>query len=55
MVKCENGCLEIAPRIINCSFFVDKIFAEFFELGERSIYSAHDYARDCFYCMSEKR
>ena len=36
-IKCKNGCLEIASRFIDCFYLVDKIFAQFFLLNEKSI------------------
>ena len=40
-IKCKNGHLEIAARIINSFYLVDLIFAEFFLLDESCIYAAH--------------
>ena len=40
-IKCKNGRLEIATRIIDRFYLVDKIFAQFFSLDESCIYSAH--------------
>ena len=39
-IKCKNGRLEIASRIIDRFYLVDLIFAEFL-LDESCIYSAH--------------
>ena len=40
-IKCKNGHLETASRIIDRFYLVDKIFAQFFLLDESCIYSAH--------------
>ena len=40
-IKCKNGRLEIAARIIDHFYLVDLLFARFFLLDERCIYSAH--------------
>ena len=40
-IKCKNGRLEIASRIINHFFLVVKIFVQFL-LDESCIYSAHN-------------
>ena len=40
-IKCKNGRLEIASQIIDCFYFVDQIFAQFFLLDGSCIYSAH--------------
>ena len=40
-IKCKNGRLEIAARIIDRFYLVDKIFAQFFLLDGSCIYSAH--------------
>ena len=40
-IKCKNGHLEIASRIIDRFYLVDLIFAEFFLLNESCIYSVH--------------
>ena len=40
-IKCKNGRLEIAARIIDRFYLVDKIFAKFSLLDKSCIYSAH--------------
>ena len=44
-MKWENGPLEEAPPIIDRFSLVDKNFAQFFLLDERSIYFAHENAK----------